>query len=65
MLGKLFDQNTLLHLKGKFARVYVNIDITRPLPGSINVFGEGSSMRVPIIYEGLHDVCPLCGGDSH
>ncbi|KAJ8445572.1 hypothetical protein Cgig2_012460 [Carnegiea gigantea] len=22
-------------------------------------------MRVPLIYEGLHEVCPLCGGDSH
>ena len=27
------DQNTLLRLKGKFVRVCVNIDITKPLPG--------------------------------
>lgn len=22
-------------------------------------------MKVPLIYEGLHEVCPLCGGESH
>lgn len=27
------DQNTLLRLKGKFAHVYLNINITRPPPG--------------------------------
>jgi len=35
------DQNTLLMLKRKFAQVCVNIDITRPLPGSITVSREG------------------------
>ena len=48
------DQNTLLRLKGKFARVCVNIDITEPLPGSITVQRLGGSVCVPIIYEGLH-----------
>jgi len=23
------------------------------------------AVRVPVIYEGLHEVCPLCGGKSH
>jgi len=59
------DQNTLLRLKGKFARNCVNIDITRPLPGSLSIAREGLSLRVPLIYEGLHEVCSLCGGDSH
>jgi len=59
------DQNTLLRLKGRFARVCVNIDITRPLPSSLIVTNCGLSTRVPLIYEGLHEVCPLCGGDSH
>ena len=22
-------------------------------------------LRIPLIYEGLHEVCPLCGGESH
>jgi len=59
------DQNTLLRLKGKFARVCVNIDITKPLPGSITVSRLTGCLRVPLIYEGLHEVCPLCGGESH
>ena len=58
------DHNTALRLKGRFSRVCVNIDITRPLPGSRTVTNCGLSTRVPLIYEGLHEVCPLCGGDS-
>jgi len=59
------DQNTLLRLKGKFARVCVNIDVTKPLPGSVTIARAEGGLRVPLIYEGLHEVCPLCGGDSH
>jgi len=59
------DQNTLLRLKGKFTRVCVNLDITEPLPGSLIVSFEGSSMKIPLIYEGLHEVCALCGSDEH
>jgi len=59
------DQNTLLRLKGKFARVCVNIDVTKPLPRSITVSRAEGCLRVPVIYEGLHEVCPLCGGESH
>jgi len=59
------DQNTLLRLKGKFAGVCVNIDITKPLPGSLTVNKVDGCLRVPIIYEGLHEVCPLCGAKSH
>jgi len=43
----------------------MNIDITQPLSGSLTVTNEGHSMCVPLIYEDLHEVCPLCGGDSH
>lgn len=59
------DQNTLLRLKGKFARVYLNINITYPIPGSLTIAREGLSMKVPLIYEELHEVFPLCGGESH
>lgn len=50
------DQNTLLCLKGKFTRVCVNIDITKPFPGSLNIIKGDISIRVPLIYEGLHEV---------
>ena len=59
------NQNTLLRLKGKFARVCLNIDITSPPMGSLTISRDGRSMRVPLIYEGLHKVCPLYGGKSH
>jgi len=59
------DKNTLLRLKGKFVRIYINPDITKALPGSLTVSRMGSFLRVPIIYEGLHEVCPLYGGEPH
>lgn len=59
------DQNTLLRLKGKFVPVCLNIDITQPLLGSLTIARDGLSMRAPLIYEGLHEICPLCGGGSH
>ena len=57
-------QNTLLRLKRKFARVCVNLDITEPLPSSLIVSFEGRSMKIPLIYEGLHKVCALCGSND-
>jgi len=59
------DHNTLFRLKGKFARVCVQIDVTQPLPSSLTVSMGDHSMHVSLIYEGLHEVCPLCGNDSH
>jgi len=59
------DQNTLLRLKGKFARACVNLDITEPLPGSLMVAFASRSMTVPLIYEGLHEFCALCGSEAH
>jgi len=58
-------QKTPLRLKGKFARVCVNLDIIEPLPSSLIVSFEGRSMKIPLIYEGLHEVCVLCGSDEH
>ena len=59
------DQNTLLRLKGKFVRVCVNLDVTKPLRGSVSVVRPEGCLRIPLIYEGLHEVCPLCGRESH
>ena len=66
-VGKVIrvDQNTLLRLKGKFARICLHIDITEPLPGSLVVEFKGRSMKIPLIYEGLHEVCALCGNEEH
>jgi len=59
------DHNTLYRLKGKFAHVCINLDITKPLPGSLAITCNVGYLKVPLIYEGFHEVCPLCGGESH
>jgi len=56
------DQKTLFHLKGKFTRVRVNVDITRPLSSSVTIARHGFCTRVPHIYEGLYEVCRFVGG---
>lgn len=43
----------------------VNLTITKPLLGSITITKGDMTMRVPITYEGPHEVCPLCGGELH
>jgi len=35
------DQNTLLRVKAKFARVCLHIDVTHPLPSSLTISKEG------------------------
>jgi len=56
-VGHVFklDKNTLVRLKGKFAHICINLDITKP-PGSLIMSRMGIFLRVPIIYEGLHEV---------
>lgn len=59
------DQTTLLHLKGKFARVYVNIDVTELLLGSLVILFKGKTMKVLLFYEGLDEICALYDSESH
>jgi len=61
------DDITLNRSKGKFARVCMNIDITKPLRGSlfIPVPNQPRPLEVPISYEGLHEVCAVCGSEAH
>jgi len=61
------DDITLNRSKGKFARVCLNIDISKPLRGSlfIPIPYQSRPLEVPISYEGLHEVCALCGSDAH
>jgi len=59
------DQNTLLRKKGRFARVCVNVDVTKPLPGTLSIPTPKATLHIPITYEGLHEVCALCGGSDH
>jgi len=61
------DDITLNRSKGKFARVCLNIDITKPLRGSlyIPIPNQTHPLEVPISYEGLHEVCAMCGSNAH
>ena len=61
------DEITLNRSKGKFARVCLNIDITKPLRGSLflPIPIQLRPLEVPISYEGLHEVCAWCGSNAH
>jgi len=59
------DHNTLLRKKGRFARVCVNIDISKPLPGTLSIPTPMTHLKILITNEGMHEVCALCGGNNH
>ncbi|KAI9111593.1 hypothetical protein K1719_017283 [Acacia pycnantha] len=63
MIGKMIkvDRSTSIYDKGGFARICVEIDLKKPLIPTYLVFGE----ERPIIYEGLHQVCLMCGKYGH
>jgi len=58
------DHLTLLLPKGKFTGVCLNTDITKPLPGTLKIPTPNRDL-IPLIYKGLHEVCALCGSNSH
>ncbi|KAI9081257.1 hypothetical protein K1719_036757 [Acacia pycnantha] len=63
MVGKMIkvDQSTSVYDKGGFARICVEIDLKKPLLPTYTIFSE----ERPIIYEGLHQVCFVCGKYGH
>jgi hypothetical protein len=55
------DTNTLKVERGRFARVCVEIDLTMPVVGKVNVNGHWYNVQ----YEGLHIICGGCGCYGH
>ncbi|KAI9093683.1 hypothetical protein K1719_027132 [Acacia pycnantha] len=55
------DYNTDSGDRGKFARLAVNIDLTKPLTSRIQVDGE----LILVEYEGLPSICFNCGRYGH
>ena len=51
--------------KAQFARVCLNIDISKPVPRSITMTSASNSSELFLTYEGVHEVCPLCGAKDH
>lgn len=63
ILGVLLkvDRLTSIHSRGQFARVCVEVDLSKPLIPQVEVLGEVINLE----YEGLHSVCFSCGIFGH
>lgn len=55
------DKVTSIHSRGKFARIYVEIDLAQPLTSHLMVRGH----KLLLEYEGLHQICFRCGRYGH
>ncbi|XP_045797590.1 uncharacterized protein LOC123891736 [Trifolium pratense] len=55
------DMHTLRVARGKFARLCVEIDLTKPVVGKVGINGEWYQVQ----YEGLHVICTRCGRYGH
>jgi len=55
------DMHTLRVARGKFARLCVEIDLTKPVVGKVGINGEWYNVQ----YEGLHLICTQCGCYGH
>nr|XP_029144560.1 uncharacterized protein LOC114924350 [Arachis hypogaea] len=51
------DDNTAKMSRGKFARLCVEVDLTKPLMGRYMIDGEDFQVE----YEGIHQICFTCG----
>jgi hypothetical protein len=55
------DKNTLLQERGKYARLCVQVDLTKPLLAMFTIKGR----KYNVEYEGLHMLCLTCGKFGH
>jgi hypothetical protein len=55
------DTNTLNVERGRFARICVEIDLTKPVVGKVWINGHWYKVQ----YEGLHMICSACGCYGH
>lgn len=55
------DQTTLNVERARFARVCVEVNLTKPLKGTVMVNGD----RYFVAYEGLSNICSSCGLYGH
>lgn len=63
LLGKLLkiDVNTNSQYRGKFARICVEIDVTKPLEAFIQINNGWYNLE----YEGMPEICFRCGRYGH
>ncbi|GAU39341.1 hypothetical protein TSUD_60920 [Trifolium subterraneum] len=55
------DLHTLKVARGQFARMCVEVDLTKPVVGRVGINGEWYHVQ----YEGLHIICTQCGCYGH
>ncbi|XP_058726109.1 uncharacterized protein LOC131597426 [Vicia villosa] len=55
------DKNTVLHARGKYARICVEIDLTKTLVAMFMI----NNRSYKVEYEGLHLLCTSCGKFGH
>ncbi|XP_028796759.1 uncharacterized protein LOC114752196 [Neltuma alba] len=62
-IGKVLkiDKNTIGRTKGRFARICVHLDLTKPLQPCVLFNGKEKKVE----YEGLHWICFNCGKYGH
>jgi hypothetical protein len=56
------DLHTLKVARGRFARMWVEIDITKPVVGRVRINGD---WYYHVQYECLHIICTQCGCYGH
>ncbi|GKV48717.1 hypothetical protein SLEP1_g55521 [Rubroshorea leprosula] len=60
------DPTTLLAARGKFARVCIEVDLSQPLPSSVDLdLEELPQSLISVEFEGLHKICFQCGEFGH
>jgi len=40
------------------------VDVTKPLRGTL-IIPTSDTLHLPVSYEGLHEVCAICGSTAH
>ncbi|KMS97428.1 hypothetical protein BVRB_5g127080 [Beta vulgaris subsp. vulgaris] len=59
------DDFTLSRTRARYARVCVDVKVLQTVPGSLLVNLHGLTREIFLTYEGMLEVCPLCGSEEH
>ncbi|KAL0016800.1 hypothetical protein SO802_003869 [Lithocarpus litseifolius] len=62
-IGKVLqiDSHTAMEARGRYARLCIQIDVTKPLVDTVLI----GRFKQPVVYEGIHKLCFSCGRLGH